>query len=430
MPAFLDAARALHASGWKRVASLIVRGLLVLRPRHLAALQLRCAWALEAGDHAAAERLCRRMTEVAPQEPGPLWDLAQLELLRGAIHDAVAHFQRHAELVAGPSYATRALRSSHLDLELARSGRPYFRRLAGVLVDTGYWTIIDGDVIYSDDTHGRSLPGNPMVRGRVSPDGGTVIASYPAPRSTIERECIFVGGDENYSHWVFRNLLKLSTLDREGLLHAYPWLINADLRGYQREYLRLLGVAEAALVPVARNDIVRCDRLIVPALLTSQRTIRKGAEWIRERLGGCMAGPGRAARRIYVSRRDVNRRTLLNEEELVEALAPLGFEVVVPGELSVTDQIRAFSEARLIVGPTGAAWTNMLFAPWDAALVIITSSVLERGDIFRRIAGSMGLRLETIVSDRYLERPDPYNANADYFVDTGAVVRAARQLLE
>src|SRR5262245_56976558 len=124
--ALLAAVRALHASGWKRMAALIARSIAAVNPRDLAVLRLLCTWALESGDHGAAEALCRRMLAAAPEEPGPLWDLAQLELMRGALPESVGHFQRHAELVAGPGYVTRALARRHLDLERAKSGQPYY----------------------------------------------------------------------------------------------------------------------------------------------------------------------------------------------------------------------------------------------------------------------------------------------------------------
>lgn len=425
----LAAAHALHARGWKRAAKLLVRCLLGFDPRDLAALRLLCAWAIESEDYRGAEELCHRMIAVAPRAAGPLRDLAQLELLRGAVAEAVGHFRRHSELEAGPESVTRALRSRFLDLERVQGGQPYFRHLSDVLVDTGFWTIVEGDVIYSDDTHGRSLPGNPMVRGRIAPDGETVIATYAAPRRTVEEECIFLGGDDNYSHWLFRNLLKLSTLERAGMLDAYPWLLNDDLRPYQRQYLDLLGVGPERLIQVERNTVVRCRQLVVPALLTHARTIRGGVDWIRERLRDCMVAPERADRLIYVSRRDVRLRTLLNEDELIAALAPLGIETVVPGELSVVEQIRAFSSARFILGIHGAALTNIVFAPYDAAILVVTSTAIERMDNFRRIAASMGQNMVTIVSDRYDAAPDPLDMHADYRVDVPAIVRKAREML-
>src|SRR5262245_56238382 len=104
MPRPLDAARALHASGWQRAARLLARSVLLFDRRDFAALRLLFTWAIEAGDYGEAEKLCRRMLEAAPEEAGPLWDLAQLQLLRGAVPEALVQFQRHCERVAGPGY--------------------------------------------------------------------------------------------------------------------------------------------------------------------------------------------------------------------------------------------------------------------------------------------------------------------------------------
>jgi capsular polysaccharide biosynthesis protein len=429
MSALIAIGHRLYASGSKRLAKLLIRVLLVLSPRHYKAMRVLCVWAIESKDYSAAENMCRKILKVSPDEPGALSDLGRLLLLRGAVGEAVGLFQRHAELTVGPGVTAQALRRHHLDIDSATSKQPYFKRLTDVLVDTAYWTIIDGDVIYSDDTHGRSLPNNPLVQGRLTPDGQTVIAMFAAPRKSLQTECIFVGGDENYSHWVFRNLLKLSTLDNAGILRRHSWLVNSDLRQYQREYLALLGIDPDDLILVERNDVIRCRKLVVPALLTNRATIRAGIDWMRARVKHHMLEPKRADRRIYVSRRDTPRRVLLNEDELFTELSALGFELVVPGELPVVEQITAFSSARLIVATHGAGMTNMLFAPYDAGIIEITSTSIGRMDDFRRIARSMGQRMITVVSDRFPANDQSHHANSDYFVDVGAVLQAVRQIL-
>jgi capsular polysaccharide biosynthesis protein len=49
------------------------------------------------------------------------------------------------------------------------------------------------------------------------------------------------------------------------------------------------------------------------------------------------------------------------EEEVIACLAPLGFEVVTLSGLSVAAQAALFSSARVIVGPHGAGFSNLLF---------------------------------------------------------------------
>jgi capsular polysaccharide biosynthesis protein len=63
-------------------------------------------------------------------------------------------------------------------------------------------------------------------------------------------------------------------------------------------------------------------------------------------------------------------RQLLNEEELEDALSRYwGARIVRMGDLSVADQVAVTRTADVIVGPHGAAMTNMLFAPNGRSVV-------------------------------------------------------------
>jgi len=119
----------------------------------------------------------------------------------------------------------------------------------------------------------------------------------------------------------------------------------------------------------------------------------------------------------------------LNEDELFEAVAPFGFERVVPGELSVTDQIAAFSSARVIVAAHGAGLTNMIFTPPGAAIVEITSTAIEHMDLFRMLSSATGHTVETVRSDDYVVPAGEVGVNSDYRVDVGEVLRALHKCL-
>lgn len=46
----------------------------------------------------------------------------------------------------------------------------------------------------------------------------------------------------------------------------------------------------------------------------------------------------------------------------MEIASRYGFEAVSPENLSLCDQARLFSDAEVIIGPSGAAWVGLLFA--------------------------------------------------------------------
>lgn len=87
-----------------------------------------------------------------------------------------------------------------------------------------------------------------------------------------------------------------------------------------------------------------------------------------------IAGPLAANRRLCISRLNYETRTdgLLKSfanRDLFESLAvEMGYEVVYPEKLSLTDQIGLFAQASHVVGEYGSALHSMLFAPAGAVV--------------------------------------------------------------
>jgi len=74
-------------------------------------------------------------------------------------------------------------------------------------------------------------------------------------------------------------------------------------------------------------------------------------------------------RDIFLARADGSRRGYGGDVIHREAES-LGYEIIYPERLSISQQIAAFSEARRVVGPMGSAFANILFAgPGTKALI-------------------------------------------------------------
>ena len=147
--------------------------------------------------------------------------------------------------------------------------------------------------------------------------------------------------------------------------------MNDDLTEFQKQSLEFLNIPTSRLIKVKKRTHVRCKHLLVPTrLLNNQFVHPDGVHWLRQTFNPKIGKDHDDTRKcIFVSRQDAARRQLLNEGELVDALAPLGFQVVVPGQLPFEKQISTFANARLIVGPHGAGLTNMIFAPSDVQVI-------------------------------------------------------------
>jgi capsular polysaccharide biosynthesis protein len=204
-------------------------------------------------------------------------------------------------------------------------------------------------------------------------------------------------GSDNYYHFVLDVLPRLELLRRAG---AEPdaYLVNRSTR-FQRDMLDHLGLTADRCLGDEKYPHVRADELVVPSLPDDDlRTPSWIVPWLRTRfLPDDLRAPHR---RLYVSRGHAKHtRRVENEAELVDALAPFGFEVIDPGTLSPAEQVRAFAEAECIVGPHGAGLTNLAFAAPGAAVVELFARDYVN-ECFWALASTVeGLRYRYLVGD-------------------------------
>lgn len=195
-------------------------------------------------------------------------------------------------------------------------------------------------------------------------------ARLPAPRR-IEGSAAVISSvlPWNYWHWMIDVLPRIGLLERAGF-GGERLVVNADLP-FQKQTLAALGIGEERLIRVAHDAQIEVERLILPSLPEPFCTITpETIAFLRAHFlpAGEQPAPNRL---VYISRKDAARRRVLNEDELMRRLAPYGFEAVSLGDLSVIEQARLFASARLVVGPHGAGFTNMVFARSGAALLEI-----------------------------------------------------------
>ena len=74
---------------------------------------------------------------------------------------------------------------------------------------------------------------------------------------------------------------------------------------------------------------------------------------------------------IYIQR--LSGRKISNEAEIISFLDTLNFQVINPEKLSVAEQARIFSNARMVAGAHGAGLTNIVFCRPGAVVVDLFS---------------------------------------------------------
>jgi capsular polysaccharide biosynthesis protein len=109
------------------------------------------------------------------------------------------------------------------------------------------------------------------------------------------------------------------------------------------------------------------------------------------------ASPARATTGDYPKRLFMHRKAQrrgYNDEEVAACLDNHGFRAVAMEELTFDEQIRTMRNADFVAGPTGAAWTNLIFCRPDTHCLCWMAE--ESGDFasFSNIAMAVGVRLD------------------------------------
>lgn len=99
--------------------------------------------------------------------------------------------------------------------------------------------------------------------------------------------------------------------------------------------------------------------------------------------------------KIFISR-ESSYRKLINQNDLNKIAENNGYKVIDPSNLRFIDQIKIFSSAKYIVGPTGAWLANLLFISNKAHVTVIFPKIEENPppSIWTKLANCFGIEIK------------------------------------
>ena len=290
------------------------------------------------------------------------------------------------------------------DALIAETGPPYFTRK----------DIVD------------NVPATALARSRTSLRGV----------EKIERAFSLVNTwNNNYCMWLSECLARLEGLEdyerRTG--RELPIIIPMNPARYQTESLALMGCARTRLIEW-NGARLRVGTLVVSSFRREARgayhyrVALSGLRWVREKMiAGLARLPASAtppSPRVFISRRQTLARRIANEDEVLAALAPLGFRACALEEMSFAEQVRLFAHAEIVVGPHGAGMMNLAFSE-NVKVVELFGSFLQPS--FSELARGLGFHYG------FLECPAPRGDlrgwDADLVVDVPALLRLIEKVL-
>lgn len=211
-----------------------------------------------------------------------------------------------------------------------------------------------------------------------------------------------VTGGNTYYHWMLECLPRLRLLSR--IRRTQPGLrfvVNGFSRPFQKQTLELLGVPIDRCISLEEHPSLEFAQLWVPSPpcdpgISDPETIR----FLRS-MAPTPSGIGKK-RKLFLTRKTGGRR-IVHQEPIRQALVRRGFTCVDPGEWSLTEQIRLFQGAELVVAPHGAALANIIFCRPGATIVELFSGTYVNV-CYQHLAGVCGLRHHSVHPWRFHDR--------------------------
>jgi capsular polysaccharide biosynthesis protein len=175
----------------------------------------------------------------------------------------------------------------------------------------------------------------------------------------------------NYGHFLMDMFPKAWLASRLLSGRALTYIIHhTDSLQVTRDSLTAIGINPFAL-SVTDHQPVHCEQLIVIDGLTSHGIYQSPicVQALREL---AEPFPASAYPKVFVTR-DSRDRRLHNQEAVEAVLRDRGFAIVEPGLMTLAEQISLFKGASTVVGPLGAALTNIAFCPRGSRIVALTA---------------------------------------------------------
>ena len=250
----------------------------------------------------------------------------------------------------------------------------------------------------------------------------------------------FLGGNGafNYYHWIIELLSRLEFFEDDGR----PLLVSDDVARIPTFQETLTLAAGARSIVFLKQDATYrvSDLLYVQSPSICPFNLRRGEQFevgdfqLRpssiEFLRGRLLGPSlrqrpSTPRRLFFARKPVRRG--YNQDEIFAIFERRGFEKVYMEDLSLKEQIDAVQGADMLAGPTGAAWTNLLFVERGTRCICWMAEEQRGFAGYSNLAHAVGAELRYVTYVAGVTDSDRLYI-IDYRLDPRAVERELEEL--
>ena len=263
----------------------------------------------------------------------------------------------------------------------------------------------------------------------LSPEVPIVSLAPPAVRRVPGHSFLLgFGMFENYFNWTLRYASRVAMF--QAMPNIDKLAAPAASKRYVAETLEFLGVGQAQVEhldgPVVFERLTIASPValgryeISPLITTTLREHPRVLELWR-----------RPKRRLYIPRRNVNMRQVVNESAVEAAMGQLGFEVFDNAQHSVREQVRAFRDASIIVSPHGAGLSNIVYCDAGTPVVEVVPEGYNQGvTSYRSLADLFALPYTQVFAREAVPDRKGNRCNSSIEIDAGELSATVKALLQ
>lgn len=328
------------------------------------------------------------------------------------------------------------------DTVIALSNKPYVAEIKDARIFSNSSLILTSDGTALSDTGGHPRFGRYIsfayetVVLAQQPD--KVLLSFSEFNTREIEAGIFLSGSASsaFGHWLPEFLPKLQFLQQHPDFADIPIIVDAGMPQSHFDHLRRL--ADNRLILLQANESLLCKRLLVapsPAFFPVETFSNdipvhempglspRAMRFLRADESSEINKPRH--RRIFLARKNMKWRRLLNEEEIAADLLRLGFETIYIEKMSVVEQIDMFQQAQWIVAPNGSALLNLIFADTSTKLLVLIQPNLFNWGTFQGPMDALGYQSLCVCGDYALAEDQKHS---DYHIPVQRIREALSYL--
>ncbi|NKC02860.1 glycosyltransferase family 61 protein [Ochrobactrum haematophilum] len=310
---------------------------------------------------------------------------------------------------------------------------PYSVTLNDVFVIPGSTMLAKESMIISDEIAISPSTASLKLWDRTWRSGDNILLKYkvglnPKVKSGLH---LFKEYEQNYFHFVAELMPKLVYFEQMGFDVSIPLLVSGDLDGRLYELIDLLKHPDRKLLKLDRNVPYLVEKLFYVSDLSLVRDVydRKPETFdtylpaplltaiVDKVADGNLEPCTRRRRKLFLTRHGRHRK-IVNEQEIIDALLKMDFEVIDLSILSIKSQVELFLSADVIVGGTGAGFTNLLWCrPNTKAVVLYPDHPYNNTTFWDQIGAARRLDITYIDGPRANVVTGVHSMHDDFTID-------------